>query len=271
VAGGRLFGRPTEAHVPVQTYRASIGADERLPHHEGGFTMARELTGANLLLLIRDHLANDIASLSREFGFEGSLSISYLLPRLEQLTQAGLIVDAGDGRYEASPNWPRIQGALGLSLTQCARMGPASLVVSPQFGAPDKLAKPIDVFVLMPFTEKLRPVWEDHIKKVVEAMGLTVKRADDFFTAHSIMADVWDAICGTRVIIADCTGRNPNVFYEIGVAHTIGKPVILTTQSADDVPFDLRHLRYIEYEYTPPGMGRFEATLTETLRNSTPN
>jgi hypothetical protein len=102
-------------------------------------------------------------------------------------------------------------------------------------------------------------------QKVVAAIGLTVKRADDFFTAHSIMADVWNAICGSRAIIADCTGRNPNVFYEIGVAHTIGKPVILTTQSRDDVPFDLRHLRYIEYEYTPPGMRQYEAALTETL------
>ncbi len=232
--------------------------------------MTRQLTGANILLLVRDHVANDMESLSRAFGLVDSMSYYYLIPRLEQLVQAGLIVDAGNGRYEASPEWPRIQGALGLSLTQCARLGPASLVVEPQFGAPDKLAQPIDVFVLMPFTKELKPVWEDHTKKVVEAMGMTIKRADDFFTAHSIMADVWNAICGSRAIIADCTGRNPNVFYEIGVAHAIGKPVILTTQNAQDVPFDLRHLRYIEYEYTPPGMRRFEANLTETLRPLTP-
>lgn len=228
--------------------------------------MARALTGANILLLVRDHIANDIATMCQEFGFEyPSMSAYYLTPRLEQLRQAGLIIDVGNGHYEVSAEWPRIQSALGISLTQCAKMGPSSIVVEPQFGAPDKLAAQIDVFVLMAFTERLKPIWEEHTKKVVAAMGLTVKRADDFFTAHSIMADVWNGICGSRAIIADCTGRNPNVFYEIGVAHTIGKPVILTTQSRDDVPFDLRHLRYIEYEYTPPGMRQYEASLAETL------
>jgi len=230
--------------------------------------MARELTGANLLLLIRDQIANDIPSLSREYGLVGSMESYYIRPRLEQLIQAGLIVDAGGGRYEVSPNWGRIQGALGLSLTQCAKLTSASLVVEPHFGAPNRLANPIDVFVMMPFTQQLKPVWEDHIKAAVEGMGLTVVRADDFFTSHSVIADIWDAIWAARAIVADCTGRNPNVFYEIGMAHTLGKPVILTTQSTDDVPFDLRHLRYIEYQYTPPGMRRFEAALTETLRST---
>ena len=67
-------------------------------------------------------------------------------------------------------------------------------------------------------------------------------------------------------MIADCTGRDPNVFYEIGVAHTVGKPVVLITQSADDVPFDLRAIRFIEYQYTPPGMRVFEERLKITLK-----
>jgi hypothetical protein len=57
-----------------------------------------------------------------------------------------------------------------------------------------------------------------------------------------------------KVIIADCTGSNPNAFYKIGLAHTLGKPVILTSQSVRDVPFDLRYLHFISYEYTPQGM-----------------
>jgi hypothetical protein len=226
--------------------------------------MSRALTGANVLLLVRDHIANDGASLRREFGLDDSAGY-YVVPHLEHLKQAGLIDDDGNGHYEVSPQWPRIQNALGLSLTQCARLEPSSVIVSPLFGVPDKLAAPIDVFVLMPFTRELKSVWEEHIKDVVSNMGLTARRADDFFTAHSVMADVWNAICASRAIIADCTGRNPNVFYEIGVAHTIGKPVILITQDPDDVPFDLRHLRHIEYEYTPPGMRQFEISLRQTL------
>ena len=80
------------------------------------------------------------------------------------------------------------------------------------------------------------------------------------------MGDVWTAICRSRIIIADCTGRNPNVFYEIGIAHTVGKPVILIAQNSKDVPFDLRHIRYIPYEYTPVGIKRFESVLANTIQ-----
>jgi hypothetical protein len=55
------------------------------------------------------------------------------------------------------------------------------------------------------------------------------------------------------------------VFYEIGMAHTVGKPVILTTQNETDVPFDLRSIRYIHYRYTPPGMKEFEERLAKTI------
>jgi len=79
------------------------------------------------------------------------------------------------------------------------------------------------------------------------------------------MADIWEAICAARIIVADCTGRNPNVFYEAGLAHTVGKPVVLLTQNKDDIPFDLRHIRYIDYEFTPRGMAIFEERLLKTL------
>ena len=46
---------------------------------------------------------------------------------------------------------------------------------------------------------------------------------------------------------ATAVGRNPNVFYETGIAHTLGREVILITQSESDIPFDLRHLRYVAY------------------------
>jgi hypothetical protein len=55
-------------------------------------------------------------------------------------------------------------------------------------------------------------------------------------------------------VICDCTGRNSNVFYEIGIAHTLGREVILITQSAADIPFDLRHLRYVLYSDTKAGL-----------------
>lgn len=118
----------------------------------------------------------------------------------------------------------------------------------------------------MPFSSDLKEVYEDHIKNVAASLKLKIARADDFFSASAVMQEVWTAICKSRLIIAECTGRNPNVFYEIGLAHTVGKSVILITQNIEDVPFDLRHIRYIPYEYTPHGMKKFEVNLANTIR-----
>jgi hypothetical protein len=80
------------------------------------------------------------------------------------------------------------------------------------------------------------------------------------------MSDIWAAICAARIVIADCTGRNPNVFYEIGIAHAVGKPVVLITQDVNDIPFDISHIRYIIYEYTAAGMKLLKKKLEETIK-----
>lgn len=227
--------------------------------------MRLELNGANVLILVRDKIANDLPSLCRQFEMDPHSSY-YVESLVHQLEDAGLIVDIGNGNYYASGNLRKITNTLKLSLHAVAALGSRSMVVEPYFGPPDKLTHPIDLFVVMPFQDSLKPVWEDHIKNAARALGLTVTRADDFFTTHSVMSDVWTAICQSRAIIADCTGRNPNVFYEIGLAHAIGKSVVLITQNSDDVPFDVRYLRYIQYEYTPRGMQAFEQKLEETLK-----
>jgi hypothetical protein len=117
----------------------------------------------------------------------------------------------------------------------------------------------------MPFRDELNAVYEDHIGKVARKLNLQIRRADDFFTVSSIMQDIWNSICAARFVIGDCTGRNPNVFYEIGMAHTIGKPVILITQNSDDIPFDIRHIRYLNYSLTPRGMKTFEEELKRMI------
>ncbi|MDB6012906.1 MAG: hypothetical protein JWL65_5156 [Gammaproteobacteria bacterium] len=141
-----------------------------------------------------------------------------------------------------------------------------TLSVQPYFGRPLSLTEPLDVFVLMPFAADLDDVYRDHISKVTSALGLVAKRGDDFFSAHHVISDIWCAIWHSRAIIADCSTKNPNVFYEIGVAHAIGKPVVLITQHDDHVPFDLRSTRYIKYEFKPRGMEVFESRLKSTLQ-----
>ena len=76
-----------------------------------------------------------------------------------------------------------------------------------------------------------------------------------------MIQDVVSLIDRSSVVICDCSGRNPNVFYEIGIAHTLGREVILITQSAEDIPFDLRHLRYVSYLNNGEGLAQLATKL----------
>jgi len=103
-------------------------------------------------------------------------------------------------------------------------------------------------FVLMPFSEEWSDrIWNKHIRKIITDFGMTCLRADDLYGIN-IMQDVWKNIYESRIILADITGRNPNVLYELGIAHAIGKDVIILSQSENDIPFDLRHLRHVIYQ-----------------------
>ena len=128
-----------------------------------------------------------------------------------------------------------------------------------------------DVFMLMPFSdEDIQHVYQDHVRNVLKSFNYTVKRGDDFFTDKSVISDIWSAINSAKLIIADCTHRNPNVFYELGIAHAVGKPTILITSDIDDMPFDLRHQRFIEYQYKPRAMIDFEVKLKEAIQSLLP-
>ena len=102
-------------------------------------------------------------------------------------------------------------------------------------------------FVLMPFAPAFDDIYERFLRPTLAERGFEVKRADDIMNQQNILRDVIDWIVACDLIIADLTGANPNVFYEVGIAHTMSKPVILITQDRDDVPFDLRQYRILEY------------------------
>lgn len=99
---------------------------------------------------------------------------------------------------------------------------------------------------MMPFDVAFNTVY-DSIRQAADNVGLRCRRADDIWENAAIIQDVVALIDRSRVVVCDCTGRNPNVFYEAGIAHTLGREVILITQSEHDIPFDLRHLRYVKY------------------------
>ncbi|MBL8300720.1 MAG: hypothetical protein JNN30_20465 [Rhodanobacteraceae bacterium] len=79
------------------------------------------------------------------------------------------------------------------------------------------------------------------------------------------MDDILKNIHTADLVLADITRRNANVFYEIGIAHAIGKPVLLITQSIDDVPCDRRHRRVVLYDYTPRGCRTLENALSNNI------
>lgn len=114
---------------------------------------------------------------------------------------------------------------------------------------------------MMPFDAGFNPVYES-IRSAADNVGLRCRRADDIWENAAIIQDVVALIDRSRVVVCDCSGRNPNVFYEAGIAHSLGRDVILITQSEQDIPFDLRHLRYIRYLNNVEG----RAALTDALQ-----
>jgi nucleoside 2-deoxyribosyltransferase len=103
-------------------------------------------------------------------------------------------------------------------------------------------------FVLMPFDEAFDDIYRLGIKETAEKLGIKAERVDEqIFHKQNILERIYDQIAAADFVIADMTGRNPNVFYEIGYAHGRGKTCLLLTSNADDIPFDLKHHRHIIY------------------------
>lgn len=103
------------------------------------------------------------------------------------------------------------------------------------------------VFVLMPFSEDFADTYQLGIKPACEEAGAYCERVDEQTFHESILQRVYNQIAKADFIVAEMTGRNPNVFYEVGYAHALGKRVILLTRDAGDIPFDLKHFPHIVY------------------------
>ncbi|MBF0608419.1 MAG: response regulator [Candidatus Magnetobacterium sp. LHC-1] len=104
------------------------------------------------------------------------------------------------------------------------------------------------IFVCMPFDKKFTDVYKLGIKPTVEQIGFICERADEIQHNGGIIEKVYGKIRSAYIIIADMTGQNANVFYEVGYAHASEKDVILLTQKAEDIPFDLRNFNHVIYD-----------------------
>ncbi len=102
-------------------------------------------------------------------------------------------------------------------------------------------------FVLMPFEAKFNDIYEYGIKGACTDAGIHCERVDEQVYLGSILERIYSQIDKADLLVADMTGKNPNVFYEVGYAHALGKNVVLLTSVAEDIPFDLKHFPHIVY------------------------
>ena len=107
-------------------------------------------------------------------------------------------------------------------------------------------------FMLMPFGGWNDKYYEQIYKVAIKDAGFEPVRADDLFHTGSVVDQIWEQVRKAKVLLAELTGKNANVFYELGLSHAQGKPVVFITGNIDDVPFDLRHLRVIVYNIREP-------------------
>ena len=122
-------------------------------------------------------------------------------------------------------------------------LGPERLYSPPK----DRPIRRASCFIVMPFSQE----WSADVHRILagacEAAGVRAVRGDDLFSPTDILEDTWQSINAADFVIADITGRNPNVLYELGIAHTLAKPVLILSKEAADIPIDLATRRVILY------------------------
>lgn len=121
-------------------------------------------------------------------------------------------------------------------------------------------------FVLMPFKDEMKDVYWKAIKPAAEDVGFDCLRVDERKGPLNIPKEIVQHIFTSDAIVADLTGKNPNVFYEMGIAHAIANKTVMIIQKTEDLPFDVNNYRCIHYEQTENGLRELKIKLSEFLR-----
>jgi hypothetical protein len=224
--------------------------------------VAVRLDDCDLPLLIRDKHAVDLRDPAR-----AAQELARLVDDLRQLSTPAPARGHGTVAEMPGQRQERLDGASAAALLTRLTEAVHAFAgqASPPPAAVPEAAGPRTCFVVMPFgREDLTVVYEDFVQPVLTSRcRLTCVRGDDLFGSNVIMDDIRSSIARAHLVVADLTGRNANVFYEVGIAHALDVPVLLLAQSMDDVPFDLRHRRVLVYDYSPRGCRKLEATLPQ--------
>lgn len=133
------------------------------------------------------------------------------------------------------------------------------------FQVPDTHVEIDLVAVMMPFSMEFDSIYKA-IKQSCTDCGLRCLRADDIWEESTIVQDIFNLIFRAQVIVVDFSGKNPNVMYETGIAHTLGKHVVPISQTLADVPFDMRHHRVLQYLPNTEGLEKLSSKLADKLK-----
>lgn len=147
---------------------------------------------------------------------------------------------------------------------------PAEKIPTPVLSKEPRVREFLDTcFVMMPFGEWFDRYYQDIYVPAIKEAGLEPVRGDELFSTGSVVEQIWEQIEKSKLLLADLSGKNANVFYELGLAHAARKPVVFTSAQLEDVPFDLRHLRVIIYDVREPEWAaRLRQSITDYLKNA---
>jgi ATP-dependent Clp protease ATP-binding subunit ClpC len=121
-------------------------------------------------------------------------------------------------------------------------------------------------FVLLPHNEESDAVFDAAIRPAFEENQLEVSKADDIYCPGFILGQVYEQICTVELIVADVSGANPNVIFELGICLGHHRCPIILVRNHEDLPFNLRSLRYIKYENSVSGMRTLRESLSLAIR-----
>jgi hypothetical protein len=244
-----LLSRPTEGNVEVTELAKKILRPQKPTEQIDG--MREAFLNAPVVSAVYKHYRGE--NIPDEQFFRNALVDTFKIPEdkidefkgilLEDLADTQLIEDKGSKK--------RV-----LDVSHDADIGVPADENLKRISKGVRIEQGDSCFVMMPFAEPLGAYYKSIYEPAITKAGLRAVRADDeIFATGKVIDQIWSGITTAKVLVAELTGRNPNVFYELGLAHALQKPVVLVSSNQEDVPFDLQHIRVIYYDMRDPFWG----------------
>jgi len=221
------------------------------------------------------HTAVECKHFSRPVGVDAVNAFASLAALLRQrgliekavlVSKSGFTQHARSSAEEHRIDLLELEDLLHRSQGREADVHSAELEIATAEQTPSPLApRPRRAFVVIPFTPEFNDIYILGIREVAEQLGIIVERADSIEHNQSIPDVIREKIIRADVVIADTTQHNPNVFYEVGLAHGVQKETILICRDAGDIPFDIAAINHVVYSSIVELRERLRARLTATL------